>query len=189
MRWLGSGAAAVVLALASAASADPGGGELEPGVLAEVNRVREHPVQYADELAAAGSQTPTTREAIAWLEGREPAPPLEPTPALASSADLHALDEGQHGAFEHTGTDGSSAGQRMRRAGVWAGMLAEEMAAGPATPREVVRQLIVDEDVPGRGHRKDLMDPLLRRAGVGCAAHPVYGEICVIDLASAPPPR
>lgn len=186
-RWLGSGAAAAALALASAAFAGPGSGGLEPGVLAEVNRVREHPAQYADELAAAGPQTPTTREAIAWLQRRHPAPPLELTQALADSAGVHALDEGQHGAFEHTGTDGSSAGERMRRAGVWAGMLAEEMAAGPATPREVVRQLIVDEDVPGRGHRMDLLDPFLRRAGVGCAAHPVYGEICVIDLASAAP--
>jgi uncharacterized protein YkwD len=64
------------------------------------------------------------------------------------------------------------------------------MSAGESTARDVVRQLIIDEDVPDRGHRNDLLDPVLRRAGVGCAPHPTYRVICVIDLASAaPPPR
>ena len=128
-------------------------------------------------------------EAIAYLQRRSPAPPLEFNAGLGFSAALHAADEGRHGEFEHTGSDGSSAGERMQRAGVWAGMLAEEMAAGQDRAEDVVRALIVDEGVPDRGHRKDLMDPFLRRAGVGCASHPVYGVICVIDLASAGPPR
>jgi len=41
--------------------------------------------------------------------------------------------------------------------------------------------------VPDRGHRNDLMDPTLKRAGVGCAPHPTYGTVCVVDLASAAP--
>ena len=157
-------------------------------MLAEINWVRAHPAEYADQLRDA-PQTAATREAIAFLQRRSPAPPLQYADGLRVSAAWHAVDEGRHGAFEHTGSDGSSAGERMRRAGVWAGVLAEEMAAGQQIAGEVVRQLIVDDGVPNRGHRLDLMDPLLRRAGVGCAQHPVYGVICVIDLASAAPPR
>jgi uncharacterized protein YkwD len=169
--------------LATAAHAGP---ELEHGVLAEINFVRAHPHEYAEQLRE-GDMTPTTREAIAWLETREPAPPLRPEPGLGVSAAGHAADQGENDSFEHTGSDGTAPYQRMQRQGVWAGMLAEEMAAGETTPADVVRALIVDEGVPDRGHRKDLLDPALRRAGVGCAPHPTYRVICVVDLASSAP--
>jgi uncharacterized protein YkwD len=182
----------VVLALAAVTSAaarpDRSGGDLPRSVLAEINWVRAHPSEYAERLQD-GEPTRATDEAIAYLQRRPPAPPLTFNGRLEVSAADHARDEGQHGAFEHAGSDGSSAGERMRRAGVWAGMEAEEMAAGEESAEDIVRSLIIDEDVPGRGHRKDLLDPYLRQAGVGCASHPTYGVICVIDLASAPPPR
>jgi hypothetical protein len=179
----------VAVAMASGAAARPREqGGIAPAVLAEINYVRAHPQDYAEQLRD-GEPTPATHEAIEYLERRDPAPPLAFSAGLEASASRHAADEGRHGAFDHTGSDGSTAGQRMRRAGVWAGVMAEAMSAGQETARDVVRQLIVDEDTPGAGHRKDLMDPFLRQAGVGCAPHPEYGVICVIDLASASPPR
>jgi uncharacterized protein YkwD len=177
----------VVLASAAAAQSQRGDG-LAPAVLEEINWVRAHPGEYAEHLRD-GPETQATDEAIDFLQRRGPAPPLQFNDRLRLSAADHAADEGRHGAFTHTGSDGSSAGERMHRAGVWAGMMAEEMSAGEDIADDVVRQLIIDEDVPGRGHRNDLMDPFLKQAGVGCASHRVYGVICVIDLASAPPPR
>jgi uncharacterized protein YkwD len=162
------------------------GRPFETAVLAEINFVRARPADYAERLRN-NEPTPATLEAIAALQQRRPAPPLAVSPGLAASAAEHAADEGANGAFEHTGSDGSSAGERMHRHGVWAGVLAEEMSAGEETPQDVVRQLIVDEDVPGRGHRNDLLDPYLKRAGVACAPHRVYRVICVIDLAAAAP--
>jgi uncharacterized protein YkwD len=190
MRRFGASLVVACLILGSAALAHParGGDNLEPAVLAEINWVRAHPTDYADQLREAPPSR-ATDEAIAYLQRRAPAGPLQFSPGLGSSAARHAYDEGAHAAFTHTGSDGSSAGERMHRAGVWAGMLAEEMSSGQDTAADVVRQLIIDEDVPGRGHRNDLMDPFLKLAGVGCASHPVYGVVCVIDLASAPPPR
>jgi len=173
------------LALTPAAQAEP---DLAPGVLAEINFIRTHPRDYAEDLRRR-EMTPATAEAIAYLEHRTPAPPLRIEPGLGASAARHAADQGRHGSFEHTGWDGSSAGERMRREGVWAGLLAEEMTAGDMSAADLVRQMIIDEDVPDRGHRNDLLDPELKRAGVGCAPHPSYGEICVVDLASAAPPR
>jgi uncharacterized protein YkwD len=190
VRWLGFGVAAAVLVLCASASARPSrdADELAPTVLAEINWVRAHPGEYADRLRAAPPSR-ATDEAIEFLLRRQPVPPLRWNQGLEASAGRHAADEGEHGAFTHTGSDGSSAGERMHRAGVWAGLMAEEMSAGEGSADDVVRQLIIDEDVPDRGHRKDLLDPFLKEAGVGCASHPVYGVICVIDLASAPPPR
>jgi uncharacterized protein YkwD len=187
--WLRWGAAVGLMAVASVAAGAPRNGQsLGLSVLGQINWVRAHPADYADRLREV-PQSAATREAIAYLERRDPAPPLEVSPGLGVSAAMHAADQSRHGAFEHTGSDGSSAGERTHRAGVWAGMMAEEMAAGQETSEDIVRALIVDEGVPDRGHRNDLMDPLLRRAGVGCASHPVYGVICVIDLASAATPR
>ena len=188
VRWFIFGLAAMALAPAAVAGPERSGDPLERAALAEINWVRAHPVEFAEQLRDA-PQTRATDEAIDFLERRSPAPPLQFNAALGLSAAAHAADEGEHGAFTHTGSDGSSAGERMRRAGVWAGVMAEEMSAGEETAADIVRQLIIDEDVPDRGHRKDLMDPFLRQAGVGCASHPVYGVICVIDLASSPPPR
>jgi uncharacterized protein YkwD len=190
VRWFGCALVVAAVALGSQALARPqrGGDGLEPALLAEINWVRAHPGAYADRLRDA-PETRATDEAIAFLQRREPAQPLQFNASLAMSAARHAADQGEHGSFTHTGSDGSSAGERMRRAGVWAGMTAEEMSAGEANADDIVRQLIVDEGVPGHGHRNDLMDPFLKQAGAGCASHPVYGVICVIDLASAPPPR
>jgi uncharacterized protein YkwD len=189
VRCFAGGIALALLALTSAAEAQPGRGDsLEPSVLEEINWVRAHPGEYAEQLRD-GPETRATDEAIDFLQRRAPAAPLQFNDRLRLSAADHATDEGQHGAFTHTGSDGSSAGERMHRAGVWAGMLAEEMSAGESSAADVVRQLIIDEDVPSRGHRNDLMDPFLKQAGVGCASHRVYGVICVIDLASSPPPR
>jgi uncharacterized protein YkwD len=162
--------------------------DMEPQVLMAINFVRTHPAEYAQRLRGA-PPTAATLEAIGELERRSPAPPLRFNPDLAASAVTHAEDQGRHDAFAHTGSDGSSAAERMHGRGVYAGMLAEAMSAGEPTADEVVRQLIVDEGVPGRGHRKDLLDPFLSRAGVGCAPHPTWRVICVIDLASAAPPR
>jgi uncharacterized protein YkwD len=186
---LACGLGAVLLALAPSALARPdrGGDGLPPALLAAINWVRAHPGAYADRLRSA-PETRATDEAIAFLERRGPAPPLQFNAGLEASAARHAADEGEHGSFTHTGSDGSSAGERMHRAGVWAGMMSEEMSAGETSADDIVRQLIIDEGVPGHGHRNDLMDPFLKQAGIGCAAHPVYGVICVIDLASAPPP-
>ena len=172
-----------VMALASVAQAQP---DLAPGVLDAINFIRAHPRDYAEDLRR-GEMTPATEEAIAYLERRAPAPPLRSEPGLGASATRHAADQGRHDSFEHTGSDGSSAGERMQRAGVWAGLLAEEMSAGDMSAADLVRQMIIDEDVPDRGHRNDLLDPELKRAGVGCASHPTYGTICVVDLASGAP--
>ncbi len=59
---------------------------------------------------------------------------------------------------------------------------AEAISYGYQSPQDVVRQLIVDDGVPGRGHRQVLFDASLRFAGVGCGPHRLYGAMCVIDF-------
>ena len=62
-------------------------------------------------------------------------------------------------------------------------MAAENISAGEDEARAVVIQLIVDDGVPGRGHRTNLFNPDLHQAGAGSAPHREYRVVTVIDYA------
>jgi len=178
---------------------------IEAEVLAEINRVRAHPQRYAERLRAyrayyhgdvvrepgdeVGLRTnegvTALNEAIADVERRRPLKPLTPNPRLRAAAARLAKEEGPTGVVGHVGPDGLTPGQRMRAAGVWAGITEENISFGQATAAAVVRQLIIDDGVPGRGHRSSIFEPALTVAGVSCGPHIRWGWMCVIDLAGA----
>jgi hypothetical protein len=169
-------------------------GQLDRDVLAEINFARTHPAEYADTLREArgkddgyGAPDPDCLdEAIAFMERQPPLPPLDADAALAASAAVHTADQGPRGVTGHEGSDGTTPFQRIHRQGVWSTRSAEVISYGYASAAGVVRQLIVDEGVPDRGHRSILFDPALRTAGAGCGRHAVYGDMCVVDFAGAP---
>jgi uncharacterized protein YkwD len=72
---------------------------------------------------------------------------------------------------------------RLRRYGAWRKSAGENIAFGPLTGRSMVLQLLVDDGVPGREHRKNLFKASFSKLGVGCGPHQVYGTVCVLDLA------
>ena len=67
--------------------------------------------------------------------------------------------------------------------------MAEDLAYGPATAIDVVRELIIDDGVRDRGHRKAIFLPALRVVGVACGPHAAYGTMCAIDFADAMDPN
>jgi uncharacterized protein YkwD len=184
----------ILAALPAAAHA----GSFEDSVMAELNKVRAHPQALArelrhDEVAEArysagygplGQEDPeAVEDAIDFLMRQPPLPPLSWDHRLASSARTHVARQGPTGEIGH-GPPGSF-GQRMRRAGVWAGLEAETISYGQRTPHEVVRQLVIDSRVPGRGHRRDVFGQSFQAAGVACGAHAQWGSMCVIDFAGS----
>lgn len=86
-----------------------------------------------------------------------PEPPLAMDPRLVQSARDHSQDMNDVGYFGHTGSDGSSPGERMSAAGFpWWGY-AESIAGGYAVPEETLAALITDSGVPDLGHRNQLL--------------------------------
>ncbi|MGH7579733.1 MAG: CAP domain-containing protein, partial [Gemmatimonadales bacterium] len=122
-------------------------------------------------------------EAIAALASRGPPGPLRFSEGLTAAAADHVRDQGPIGGVEHHGTDGSDPADRASRHGRWVGAMAENIAYGENAAREVVIQLLVDDGVPDRGHRNNLLDPTWGAEGVACGPHRHYQQMCVMDYA------
>ena len=194
----------LVVLLAASAPGQTAAPEAQAGdVLAEIDRVRADPasavpdlermrgVMRGDLLELPGRVPIRTEEgaaavddAIAALRAAKPSSPLRPSPGMDAAAREHADDLGRSGRTGHVGHDGSHASDRLERHGAWEGSSGEAVAFGSGTARDVVLQLLVDDGVPGRGHRRLLLDPRYRVAGVACGPHPVYHQVCVIDVAA-----
>lgn len=191
---------AAVAALAPAAGAQPG---IESGIVAEINRARADPAGYARGLRRYRTYyrgnvvwTPGNRvglrtregsaavdEAIRFLSRQSPLPPLDQASHLRRAAADHVADHGPRGRQGHAGRDGSSPAERIRRRGGGAyGATGEVIAYGPADAASVVRELIIDDGVPGRGHRALLFSPRFRFAGAACGRHASLRIVCVVDF-------
>jgi uncharacterized protein YkwD len=170
-------------------------------IIAELNQLRSNPTAYAEKINARRQyyrghilQLPgqialrtkegvaAAEEAVHALRGLKPLPLLEASIALSAAARDHVRDIGPRGFLDHEGSDGSSPSQRIARYAKGFNRVAEVIGFGPE-PSAVVIDLIVDDGVPERGHRKILLNENLRIAGAACGPHTVYRTVCVIDLA------
>lgn len=196
-------AAGVAVALAFAGPAvsrapDP---PFREAIVTQLNEARTRPADYVRRLEAwralfAGDRVvrpgepdlitvegaAAVDEAIAALRAAEALRPVAPDARLDLSAADHAAEQGQSGATGHDSADGTRPAERMARHGRWRAT-AEIIAYGAETPEDVVVQLLVDDDVPDRGHRRIIFNPLYTLVGVGCGPHPVYRRVCVINFA------
>jgi uncharacterized protein YkwD len=87
---------------------------------------------------------------------------LNLSPQLSAAAQAHSQDMALNDFVSHTGSDGSSIGQRLTRAGYDWRMAAENIAAGQSTP-----EAVVDAWMSSSGHRANILNCGLRDIGVG----------------------
>jgi uncharacterized protein YkwD len=88
--------------------------------------------------------------------------PLSLNERLNRAAQSHADDMAARDYFAHASPDGETVGERAARAGYkWRAIL-ENLAAGQDSPRETVEGWIRSP-----GHRKAMLDPTVKDAGVG----------------------
>jgi uncharacterized protein YkwD len=183
--------------------------ELEREVAAELNAVRANPAGYSRYLSEllptfngmtrrrfdgvlvrTQEGAAAVREAITALQRQPAVPQLTSSSAMSNAARDLAEDQRRTGTVGHAGSDGSNPGTRLARYGTWGTTYNENVDYGAfRSGREVVVDLIVDDGVADRGHRRNIFDPNVRVVGVACGAHPRYGSVCVIDQAASYVPR
>ena len=177
---------------------------LERAIIKELNRARTNPRQYAvvvqatipdyrGTLLRSGDSiwvrtqegAAAAREAARALRAARPMAALSHSVGMSLGAADHVRDQGRRGGMEHRGSDGSMAPDRVNRYGRWHGRISENMSFGPATARDVVVALLVDDGIPDRGHRRNILDPAVRIAGVSCGPHKTYRIMCAIVHAAS----
>jgi uncharacterized protein YkwD len=182
---------------------------IEREVLAETNRLRQNPKQYADELENLrqyyeGSllklpgfpALETTEgvtavdEAIAALRNTRSLSQLTPSPGMSLGARDHVKDMGDRGTTGHYGSDGSDPFARISRYGNWQVVPGKSIAGENISFSPIhiahwhILQWLIDDGVANRGHREALLRAEYQRAGVACGAHSVYENMCVMEYAS-----
>lgn len=101
-------------------------------------------------------------------------PPLSLASALTHAARAHARDMAVHAFFSHTGSDGSTPGERATRSGYRWSMVGENIASGVRTPRAAVAGWLASPE-----HCANIMTPGFRAMGVAFAVNPADAAVIV----------
>lgn len=180
--------------------------ETENQVLVELNKVRTNPARYAQEyitplLTRFTNEDPNIRvtddgrnlmteegpkavkECIAELKKAKAVPPLKPSKGMSKAAKDHNRDQGPSGRTGHQGFDNSDPFKRMNRYGTWQKIAGENISYGENSAREIVIQLLIDDGVVNRGHRKNIMEDQFLVVGIAVGTHKFYNWMCTMDLA------
>jgi uncharacterized protein YkwD len=176
--------------------------KLEQEVVNELNLARTAPRSYASylkemrkyfhgkELRRPGDITILTKEgdaavveAIRFLKNVKSIPPLKRSKGMSRGAHDHVVVQGRSGIVGHGTGEGSQPWERISRYGTWKKTVGENIAYGCSRPRDAVISLIIDDGIPGRGHRQNIFNPNFRVIGVAWGPHKIYGTMCVIIFA------
>lgn len=106
----------------------------------------EGPAAVEEALAALETLAASPIGELTWADG------------IWLAAYDHCADTGPTGTTGHTGTDDSTASDRINRYGAWANTAGENISYGSNDPIEIVMQLFIDDGVPGRGHRANILN-------------------------------
>ena len=178
--------------------------QAEKELILEMNKVRTDPKKYAqlyiqpelqyyegNSYQKPGQIPFVTREGkkavedcIAALSKMAKVPALSPELGLSKAAKDHADDQGQTGQTGHTGSDGSSFVDRIQKYGKGFSYAGENIAYGHHEAREIVVSFLIDDGVPSRGHRENILNAHFTQAGVAIGVHTTFDHLCVIVLAN-----
>jgi hypothetical protein len=177
--------------------------KLEKEIIYEINKVRSNPNRYANEhlkpllksfdgflMRLPDEDLPlfteegvlAVEDCIEYLKKCESLPMLSFDGGLFTAAQKHAKDMGERGLSGPGGTDGTSATDRLKAVCNF-GKAFECMDFGFNNAQDIVVQLLIDDGVPTRGHRRNVMDPRYRLIGIKFYRHELWDWVTVINFA------
>jgi uncharacterized protein YkwD len=141
--------------------------EVAPWPLAQAAQAQQYPhTVYLPLIVRPASTVHPYASRVVDLVNQERAKvgcaPLAMNTALNNAALGHSEDMARNDFFDHTGSDDSSPWERMTRAGYLWSLAGENIAAGYASPEDVVSGWM-----GSAGHRANILDCSFRDIGVG----------------------
>jgi len=131
--------------------------------------------QYIDEGNVEKSQY--TGTLIADLRKVKKLEPLLPQKDLFECARSHAIESGTKGTIGH-----QNFSKRFKKYASRYIETGENCDYGNNEAIDIVMSLLIDEDVPDKGHRKNILDPKFKSVGVSLQSHKKEDWNCVMDF-------
>lgn len=161
--------------------------ENEKEVILYINLVRNNGSLFWDSIVAPYIkenelfESRYTRSLKADLAKTKNLPPLFPELELYNCAKMHAIASGKAGVVGHD----ASAGSFEKRGSSLKSILenfSENCDYGSNMAVDIIINLLIDEDIPSLGHRKNILQPNIDVIGVSIQKHKTYEYTCVQDF-------
>ncbi len=135
--------------------------------------------QYIDEAKAA--KTAYTASLFTDLKKLKPLEVFQPQKDLYENAKDHAIESGKKGTMGHQNYEA-----RFKKYSPNYQEMAENCDYGNDEPLDIVMSLLIDEGVPDKGHRANILDDKLFSIGVSIATHSKHGFNAVMCFGDHP---
>jgi len=177
--------------------------EIEKDVILEMNMVRSNPKKYADlylkpmlkkfrgnvfrdtdyDIQTTEGATAVS-ECIDVLSKERTLDLIYPNRRLRKMAKYHAGLQGVTEQIGHNTPKGETLNQRIKRFKIPCYCWGENIDYGLNSARDIVISLLVDDGVPSRGHRDNILNNFFNWVGVYFGSHKKYKYMIVTDFVS-----
>lgn len=173
--------------------------QIENDVLAEINGLRQNPAAYVTFLETLKNGIENNvivlpgglrlrlnegvrafDDAISELKKTAKLKPFGFSPGLSKVALMQMSDLKGNIRLGHYGSDGSDLEMRLLRVGVPGKEQAENISYNSISAKQIVLNMILDENVAGRPHRKNLLSTRFDQIGISYGTNNQQVGICVL---------
>lgn len=144
----------------------------EKNVIMYCNLARMYPRRYVEIELKEHTSTSYERSLVSTLNSMTPVGPLRHSDKMYPYAKCWAEESGRLGVTGHT----------RRTCANMPAPYGENCDYGYTDGRNIIRHLLIDENVPSLGHRVNCLNREYTEVGVFIASHSVYRYCCVMDF-------
>jgi len=124
-------------------------------------------------------------EAVEKLEEQGTFKPFKWNDYLSLAAQDHCNEQGPRGAVGHDSLDGRKFTDRISKYGKWGGRAGENLAYSSSDGAGMIIQLYIDDGVPDRGHRVNMLNPDFELVGMARCDHARFGGMLAVAYATS----